>query len=107
MPRGRGRYNQHTVSTLRAARDLLAESRVRPPGAAANSRLTLARFAEQWIETTTGRSKRGLRESTRAAYRASLDRYIVPELGHIRLVNLGVADCKGRPLAANETFKAA
>jgi hypothetical protein len=50
-------------------------------------RLTVAQYLEEWLA-----SKRGLRPSTRQAYRSHLDHYLVPHVGAVKLVDL-------RPLA--------
>jgi len=66
------------------------------------SRVTLANYASEWIETYTGRTKRGLGDGTRDDYRGALDRDILPTLGRVRLAELEPPDVKrlGANLAA-------
>jgi integrase len=48
--------------------------------------MTLGQWLPRWLATRTERGD--LRESTAADYRDSIDRYLVPRLGHLRLVDL-------------------
>lgn len=60
-----------------------------------SSRLTLAEYAAEWIETYTGRrKKRSIGAVTRADYRGALDREIIPALGHLRLTAIEARDVK-------------
>ena len=50
-------------------------------------RLTVATYLEDWLA-----GKGGLRASTARSYRAHLDRYLLPHLGHLRLAALRTVD---------------
>jgi integrase len=45
------------------------------------SRLTFREYAEEWIESYTGRGSSGFRESTREDYRRDLGRWVLPFFG--------------------------
>jgi len=50
-------------------------------------RLTVADYLEEWLA-----GKGGLRPTTARSYRAHLDRYLLPHLGHLRLSELRTVD---------------
>lgn len=54
----------------------------------AASKLTLAEYAATWLDTYTGRTSRGLRPQTLAAYRGSIERDVLPVLGGLRLAEV-------------------
>src|SRR5215211_5031095 len=58
------------------------------PAAGADPQLTLAAYAQIWIDDYAGRTGRGLDDSTRADYRRSLHQHVLPRLGHYRLSDL-------------------
>jgi integrase len=52
------------------------------------SKLTVAAYFETWIASYAGRTARGVRENTRAGYRAMMVTHVLPTLGHVRLSRL-------------------
>lgn len=81
---------------MAAARDLQAEMR---SGAARGelqrkTTVTFAKYAREWIDTYTGRTSRGLRESTRTGYRQALEGHAIPFFGRMRLVDITPRDIK-------------
>ena len=89
-----GRAIERSARTLAEARVLRAELRADPPAATINSRLTLRRYADEWLETYQGRTARGIRPETVDGYRVALERHVLPELGDTRLAELTPQDIK-------------
>lgn len=58
------------------------------------SKLTLAQYVPQWIETYNGRTGRGIREATRADYKTMLETYAVPRFGRMRLTAIRPTDLR-------------
>lgn len=58
------------------------------------SRITVAEYAAEWIETYQGRTSRGFRPTTRHEYRRDLDREIVPYFGRRKLSEIEPRDVK-------------
>ena len=48
------------------------------------SRLTFREYAEEWVESYTGRGRSGFRESTREGYRHDLTQWVFPYWGDER-----------------------
>jgi len=59
------------------------------------SKLTLAQYVPQWLETYNGRTGGGIREATRADYKTMLETYAVPRFGKMRLTAIRPTDLKG------------
>lgn len=91
--RHRGRQHKQAYPTLaqaRAAKGARQAGETEP-----QDRLTFAAYAKEWITTYTGRTGRGLSDSTRADYERSLRLYAIPVLGHLRLSELSPRDIRG------------
>lgn len=91
--RHRGRQHKQTYPTLTAAREAKRERQAGEtrPGA---TRITLATYAREWLETYNGRTGRGIAETTRKDYRRSLETYVLPELGGVRLSHVEPRDVR-------------
>ncbi|HMS72297.1 MAG TPA: hypothetical protein PKB03_04620, partial [Baekduia sp.] len=89
--RHRGRQHKQTYPTLAAARDAKRE---RMAGATQpnSSRLTLGVYAREWLETYNGRTGQGIADTTRQDYRRSLETYVLPTLGTVRLSHIEPRD---------------
>lgn len=87
----RGRKVKTTHDTRAGAK---AEKARRDAGAAPTSRERFDRYVERWLVEYTGRSCRGLRPHTRAAYASMLRNYAVPYFGRQRLGDIGPRDIK-------------
>ena len=70
----RGKQHKRSARTLAEARDLKAAltADVKRGEFRALSRMTFGEYAPEWIGTYTGRTRRGIREETRADYRRAL-----------------------------------
>src|SRR5262245_41354694 len=81
---GAGVRRRITAATREAAEDLLAE-KIRegrqPSPAAADREITLAAYAERWL----GQVSVDLRGYTPTSYKETLDRYILPVLGRVKV----------------------
>ncbi len=75
-PDGKPHYVYRWARTQTALMEKLKA--VRPPG----PQTTVAEWAERWLASSTARG------STRADLRHTLDRFVIPSLGHIRLIDL-------------------
>lgn len=53
---------------------------------------TLADYYATWIVSYLGRTKRGIRENTRADYAKQMERHVLPVLGRRKLAEIGPAD---------------
>src|SRR6266536_767912 len=69
--RSGGKQRKAIARTLTAARDLKAKYRNDPRSGEA-SREPFADYATRWIESYSGRTSRGLRDSTRTDYRLAI-----------------------------------
>jgi integrase len=88
--RHRGKQHKQSFRTLSEAREAKA-LRVRdsrPP-----ARTPFDRYAEGWIDTYSGRTVRGLRESTRIFYRRWLG-HLTAHVGSARLDEIGARDVR-------------
>src|SRR5215210_5853500 len=57
------------------------------------SRLTFREYAEEWVDSYTGRGSNGFRESTREGYRHDLEQWVFPYWGdHLRLSEITPRD---------------
>jgi len=56
------------------------------------SRLSFADYAREWIESYAGRTRKGIREETRADYWARLEQDAIPFLGGLRLSEIEARD---------------
>lgn len=79
---GRTRYKEVWGATQ--AECVAAKKRVQPPG----PEVTVKEWAERWLAGLTNRP------STRAVYAHSMNRHIVPEVGHVRVAELTVSQVK-------------
>jgi integrase len=75
-PDGRPHYVERRAPTQKELNDKLAA--VRPPG----PRTTVAEWAERWFGSLL------VRPSTAGDYRHTLDRFVLPELGHLPVADL-------------------
>src|SRR4051812_29557546 len=78
-----GRQFKRFAETLAAARELKATlSADFARGEVATSRrVTFSEYAEEWMQTFTGRTSRGIREHTMAGYRAAIEQEAIPFFG--------------------------
>lgn len=93
---GKRVYPARTFDTQREALDWLAEERPSRSGGASGYRLTVAVFLDQWLAM-----KHNLRANSLRTYRGTIETYIKPGLGRIRLRCLDAAqieDWQGRLL---------
>ena len=92
----RGRQVKRFARTLAEARDVKAALRadVSRGEYRATSKVTFAAYVSEWVETYAGRTRRGLREATRADYKATLMRDAVPFFGRMRLAEIEPRDVK-------------
>lgn len=81
-----GRQRRKTFSTLAEAKEWKAKTTMgRTP---APSRARFGDHARAWVESYTGRTARGLSETTRKRYRDGLNHHAIPYLGDVRLADL-------------------
>jgi hypothetical protein len=85
-----GRQRKRFARTLAEARDLKAILRadVSRGEYRAQSRVTFADYAIEWIETYPGRTSKGIRPETRADYRKRLEQDAIPFFGRRRLAEI-------------------
>jgi integrase len=82
--KGKRRYPAKTFDTQRAALDWRAEQvSARGPGSVDGCSTTLAAFLDQWLA-----SKHNIRDNTRETYSETIEQYIKPGLGNIKLNRL-------------------
>jgi integrase len=105
-PRGRRRWL--TASTIKEAerKKLAAELDVERGDYHERSRETFASYAPSWIETYTGRTSRGVSETTKKDYRRRLEQDAIPFFGRMRLSEIEPQDVKAYALALAEQGKA-
>jgi integrase len=91
-----GRQCKRAAKTLAEARNVKASltADVRRGEYREQSRLTFADYAAEWLDTYTGRTRRGVREQTKADYRARLEADAIPFLGRLRLAEVEPRDVK-------------
>ncbi len=91
-----GRQRKRFARTLAEARDLKAMLRadVSRGEYRAQSRVTFADYAIEWIETYPGRTSKGIRPETRADYRKRLEQDAIPFFGRRRLAEIEPRDVK-------------
>jgi len=70
--RHRGRQHKRSCRTLTEAKQIKAQAN------APTSRQTLVTYASAWLDSYTGRTSTGLRDSTRESYRDAIERVIIP-----------------------------
>jgi hypothetical protein len=81
---GSRRQKTSTHDTKREAQAWLAQTTQElRAGEVYDSKLTVAEYLTGWLQ-----GRRSLRPSTRQAYQAHLDQHLIPELGHLRLLDL-------------------
>jgi integrase len=85
-----GRVRQRAARTLAEARDLKStlSTDVRRGEYRELSKVTFAEYAEQWADTYTGRTSRGIRPATLADYKRILEREATPFFGRMRLAEI-------------------
>lgn len=84
---GKRRYPARTFDTQRAAIDWRAEHiSSRGPGSVDGCSMTLATYMDQWLAF-----KHNIRENTRETYRETIDLYIGPGLGRVKLNRLSAS----------------
>src|SRR5437763_840862 len=87
-----------TPARSAAAPDPAPWSRMRPGVGHhrnAHQDLTFEAYAQRWIEEYSGRTNRGLDDSTRHDYRRSLERHALPTLGTLALHDVAPRDIRG------------
>jgi hypothetical protein len=81
---GSRRQKSSTHDTKREAQAWLAQTTQElRAGEVYDSKLTVAEYLTGWLQ-----GRQSLRPSTRQAYQAHLDQHLIPELGHLRLLDL-------------------
>lgn len=105
-PRGRRRWL--TAATIKEAerKKLAAELDVARGEYRERSRETFASYAASWIETYTGRTARGVSETTRDDYRRRLEQDAIPFFNQTRLSEIEPQDVKAYALALAKQGKA-
>jgi integrase len=85
-----GRSLKRFARTLAEARDLKAQltADVSRGEYREQSRVSLAEYAETWLDTYQGRTSRGIRPETLAEYRRDLERDAIPYFGRMRLAEI-------------------
>lgn len=84
---GKRRYPARTFDTQRAAIDWRAEHvSARSPGSVDGCSMTLAVYLDQWLA-----SKHNIRENTRETYQETIENYIKPGLGRVKLNRLSAS----------------
>src|SRR3954451_6739841 len=85
-----GRVRQRSAVTMAEARDLKATlaTDVRRGEYRELSKVTFSEYAEQWTDTYTGRTSRGIRPATLADYKKILEREATPFFGRMRLAEI-------------------
>lgn len=87
----RQRVTKGGFGTAKEAADAKAEVlRAHKAGVLSNDpKMTLGQWLPKWLAARIERGE--LRDSTAADYRDSIDRYLIPRLGHLRLIDLRAA----------------
>jgi integrase len=85
---GTGRQRKQAAETVSQARAIQAEHRLDPGGDTAVSRERFRDYARRWVDNCAGRTRNGLRQHTRDAYRAHLERDPIPVIGNVRMCDL-------------------
>ena len=94
--RHRGRQHKSFHATLAEAREAKGQrssrsQHDRQPG----TKATMEDYAREWLRTYRGRPGKSCSQRSRAAYLAALDRHVFPQLGGVRLGELGPRDLRG------------
>src|SRR6266536_797190 len=98
--RSGGKQRKAIARTLTAARDLKAKYRNDPRSGEA-SREPFADYATRWIESYSGRTSRGLRDSTRTDYRRAIEQHAIPFF-RMRLNEIRARDIKDYAKAVSD-----
>jgi hypothetical protein len=104
----RGRRVWKTAATIREAerKKIELELDLERGEYRERSRETFASYAPRWIEAYTGRTGRGVRETTRNDYRRRLEQDAIPFFGRMRLSEIEPQDVKTYALELAKTGKA-
>lgn len=91
-----GRQVKRAARTLAEARELKATLRadVARGEYRAQQRVTFEQYAREWIDSYTGRTARGLRDSTRVEYRRALEQRAIPYFGRRLLTSIEPRDVR-------------
>src|SRR5919198_4548982 len=91
-----GKLRKRAAATMKEARELKASLKtdVSRGEYRETSRITFAELAPEWVATYGGRTKRGIEETTRLDYQASLEADAVPFFGRMRLTAITPQDIK-------------
>lgn len=91
-----GRQRKHAARTLAEARDLKAQlaADVSRGEYRAQARTTFAEYAQSWMQTYTGRTARGLRDTTRAEYVRAIEQRAIPYFRRRKLGEIEPRDVK-------------
>lgn len=91
--RHRGTQHKESFRTLTEARE--AHGKRRQAGERrAYTRARFDEYAEQWLDSYTGRTARGLSDSTRSDYRRSIEAYAIPFFDRYRLAEIEPPDVR-------------
>src|SRR5262245_54272863 len=90
--RHKGRQRKQFFRTLAEARE--AKGRRDSGDRKPPSRKTFETYAREWIETYRGRTRGGLSEETRADYRSSLERDLIPFFRSCKLSDIEPRDIR-------------
>ena len=89
-----GHSRRRGARTLAEALDLQAQVRRDRGRPHVDRSVTFRAYAEDWLVTYTGRTTRGIRESTRADYTRTIERDAIPFFGSMRLADVGPPDVR-------------
>jgi integrase len=91
--RHRGKQHKESFRTLAEARE--AQGKRRQAGERrAYSRQYFDEYAEYWLDSYSGRTSRGLSESTRRDYRRSIETWVIPFFRRYRLAEIEPPDVR-------------
>jgi integrase len=95
--RVKGKRRSKSFRSLTEARDFKAKAHLGDV-AAHSSRTLLTAYAATWLDSYSGRTTNGLRDSTRDSYKDALDRIIIPfyqrEMPSLKLAELAPSDLR-------------
>lgn len=91
-----GRMQTRSAATIAQAKTIKAQIRTDSARGEfrASSTETFDLYAREWIDTYTGRTSRGFKESTRHDYRRALENHAIPFFGRMLLAHIEPRDVK-------------
>jgi integrase len=90
--RHRGRQYKETFRTFAEARE--AQGKRRAGEVHRSSKVTVAAYYNEWIETYAGRTSQGLSDRSRSLYRRAITERVIPEWGTWRLSEVEPVDVR-------------